>query len=149
MKKFLKLLLVTFVSVFFILGTYNIAQASSHPTWQEVKKIRKEIVALGAEPIKRKGLQGDSKLLRILEKQLKELRRQPINQKLTLQKNLQNQESAIQEQEKATRGEMEPHGHSGRAKINKKSDRQPRDQTGIPPTAAPAGLNRSRDPPLL
>jgi len=74
MKKFLKLLLATFVSVFFILGTYNIAQASSHPTWQEIKKIRKEIVALGAEPIKRKGLQGDSKLLRILEKQLKELK---------------------------------------------------------------------------
>jgi len=74
MKKILKLLLATFVSVFFILGTYNIAQASSHPTWQEIKKIRKEIVTLGAEPIKRKGLQGDSKLLRILEKQLKELK---------------------------------------------------------------------------
>ena len=74
MKKIFKLLLATFVSIFFILGTYNIAQASSHPTWQEIKKIRKEIVALGAEPIKRKGLQGDSKLLGILEKQLKELK---------------------------------------------------------------------------
>ena len=74
MKKILKLLLATFVSVFFILGTYNIAQASSHPTWQEIKKIRKEIVALGEEPTKRKGFQGDKKLLKILQKQLKELK---------------------------------------------------------------------------
>ena len=44
MKKLLKILLVTFVSTFFILGTYNIAQASSHPTWIEIKKIRKEII---------------------------------------------------------------------------------------------------------
>ncbi len=74
MKKFLKLLIVTFISTFFILGTYNIAQASSHPAWQEIKKIRKEIVSLGEEPIKRKGLQGDKTLLGILEKQLKELK---------------------------------------------------------------------------
>jgi len=74
MKKILKLLLATFVSVFFILGTYNIAQASSHPTWQEIKKIRKEIVALGEEPTKRKGFQGDKKLLKILQKQLKEIK---------------------------------------------------------------------------
>ena len=74
MKNLLKLLLATFVSTFFILATYNIAQASSHPAWQEIKKIRVEIITLGEEPIKRKGFQGDKKLLKILQKQLKELK---------------------------------------------------------------------------
>ena len=74
MKKFLKILVVSIVSTFFILGTYNISQAADHPTWKEIKKIRKEIVSLGEEPIKRKGLQGDKTLLGILEKQLKELK---------------------------------------------------------------------------
>jgi len=74
MLKITKILITLIFTVFLITSYSNIAMASDHPAWQEIKKIRKEIITLGAEPTKRKGLQGDSKLLKILQKQLDELK---------------------------------------------------------------------------
>jgi len=74
MIKTSKTLTSIIISIFLIVSYSNLAMAGSHPAWEEIKKIRKEIIALGAEPTKRKGLQGDSKLLKILQKQLKELK---------------------------------------------------------------------------
>ncbi len=74
MIKISKILTSIVISIFLIFSYSNLAMAGSHPTWKEIKKIRKEIIALGEEPTKRKGLQGDKKLLKILQKQLKELK---------------------------------------------------------------------------
>ena len=74
MRKISKILTSIIISTFLIISYSNLAIGANHPDWQEIKKIRKEIIALGAEPIKRKGLQGDSKLLKILQKQLKEVK---------------------------------------------------------------------------
>tara|TARA_B100000029_G_scaffold494509_1_gene558338 strand:- start:3416 stop:4564 length:1149 start_codon:yes stop_codon:yes gene_type:complete len=75
MIKISKILTSIVISIFLIFSYSNFAMAGSHPEWQEIKKIRKEIIALGEEPTKRKGFfQGDKKLLKILKKQLKELK---------------------------------------------------------------------------
>ncbi len=106
MKKLLKLLLATFVSTFFILATYNIAQAANHPAWQEIKKIRVEIIALGEEPIKRKGFQGDKKLLKILQKQLKELKEK--KQKVeTLKEEIKKEIEALGEKPKVDTSDID------------------------------------------
>ena len=74
--KFNKLIILLIGSLYILISSTTISQASSHPTWQEIKKIKKEITALGEEPIKRKAFQGDKKWLNILENQLDQLKKE-------------------------------------------------------------------------
>ena len=74
MNKLSKILTSIVISIFLIFSYSNLAIAGSHPTWEEIKKVKKEIIALGEEPTKRKGFQGDKKLLKVLQKQLKEIK---------------------------------------------------------------------------
>ena len=88
MKNSSKKLFSYIISIFLILGSYNLAQAGSHPDWIEIKKIKKEIVELGKEPKKRKFLQGDKKRLKILKEQLKEIKEE-IKKEEKLQKKIE------------------------------------------------------------
>ena len=93
MKIFSKKLVTYIVSLFLILGSYNLAQAGSHPDWIEIKKIKKEITELGKDPKKRKGLQGDKKWLKALKEQLEE-----INEEIKKEEELQKEIEAAKKE---------------------------------------------------
>ena len=78
MTRFIKILLTSLTAMFIIIGYSNISFAMDHTAErQTINELKKEIIELGGDPVKKKGLfTKDKKWIIELQKQFEELKKE-------------------------------------------------------------------------